>query len=661
MPQNQDVTLTTVLNDRLLVIPDYQRSYAWEKKQLRDLWEDIDLLGPTGTHYAGTLVLRDVLDGNDVRTSMDQEGTTLRHSEVVDGQQRLTTCLILLDRLRRAIGKLPPAVEGAQGTAERLRRVFGMVTVDRAPVPKLQLGQELRTYWVENVLGDHEHAERELLRGQELLGAAAKFFDSKLVATLADADADEQFDRLRDLQKRVTNGLRFLVYEVSSAAEVGTIFETLNERGRPLSELEKTKNYLLYLARHIDDGRAEQLADFINEKWSGIFRNLASLGDAAEDQLMRAHWLATQDPVLKNWRGTASVKTAFDRTRFVSGASRLVPRHDFAAGDDSAWNRLDTEVRGYVHSLHDCSLFLADTIRPREGFQSFDHDVDRARRASEALLNAGSPAVFRPLLLACRLRSPSDGTLYSDLVELTEKYSARVFVIAQRRANAGTSRINRLAYELVHGADPQDVLDRLRATLLLYAPDERVEAVLDDTTENWYSRRGHKYFLYEYETSLLRGGEELQEFGLFTRKSAGGQRTTEHVLPQYPDPGERGACWREVFTQEEREDLTHSLGNLVLTLDNSAYSNHCFHKKRGTALGPGVDGATCYAQGKLHQERELARYEAWTPETITQRQSELKKWALRRWNVEPSSLLSVVELEEDDDFEADLEVSPVTG
>ena len=41
---------------------------------------------------------------------------------------------------------------------------------------------------------------------------------------------------------------RIFVYEVATSTEVGVIFETLNERGRPLSELEKTKNYLLYLA-----------------------------------------------------------------------------------------------------------------------------------------------------------------------------------------------------------------------------------------------------------------------------------------------------------------------------------------------------------------------------------------------------------------------------
>ena len=80
MANTQEVRLPAVISERLLEVPDYQRPYAWRKKQLEDLWEDLDLLGPTGSHYAGTLVLRDVLtpDGS-AKTSYSDDGATLRH------------------------------------------------------------------------------------------------------------------------------------------------------------------------------------------------------------------------------------------------------------------------------------------------------------------------------------------------------------------------------------------------------------------------------------------------------------------------------------------------------------------------------------------------------------------------------------------------------
>ena len=49
----QEVSLPQVVNDRLLEVPDYQRPYAWGPKQLADLWEDLDLLGPVGSTTRG--------------------------------------------------------------------------------------------------------------------------------------------------------------------------------------------------------------------------------------------------------------------------------------------------------------------------------------------------------------------------------------------------------------------------------------------------------------------------------------------------------------------------------------------------------------------------------------------------------------------------------
>jgi uncharacterized protein with ParB-like and HNH nuclease domain len=132
MPAQQETTLTTVVAERLLVVPDYQRPYAWERKQLEDLWEDLDLMGPRGQHYFGTLVLRDVRDDEgEVLTSLDESGSTLRHSELVDGQQRLITCAVLLDRVRRRLVKVAQqGLDGASAMADNLRRAYGTVTID---------------------------------------------------------------------------------------------------------------------------------------------------------------------------------------------------------------------------------------------------------------------------------------------------------------------------------------------------------------------------------------------------------------------------------------------------------------------------------------------------------------------------------------------------
>lgn len=78
----------------------------------------------------------------------------------------------------------------------------------------------------------------------------------------------------------------------------------------------------------------------------------------------------------------------------------------------------------------------------------------------------------------------------------------------------------------------------------------------------------------------------------------------------------------------------HSLGNLVLTYDNSAYGRKCFKEKKGRHLAADMPPVKCYAQAPLRQEQRLALYSEWTPETITARQRELAEWAIRRWSVQ---------------------------
>ncbi len=656
MPQqNQEVRLPAVVGDRLLIVPDYQRPYAWGEKQLSDLWEDLDLLGSvqaagTRPHYAGTLVLRDMPQdppGHGFITSVDDEGNVLRHTEIVDGQQRLTTCFLLLDRVRRRLQALAAAgVEEAGPMAAGLGKRYGFVRVQKAERPRLRLGSEMNDIWIRHVLGDEPHVGPSLLPGQRRLVEARDYFDAKLDEMLADAEDAVRFERLKDLQGRVTHGLGLLVYEVETLADVGVIFETVNERGRGLSNLEKTKNYLLYLARTIQDGRADVLAEKINQAWSEIFQNLARESADMDEQLLRAHWLVTQNPVAREWKQMISIKGHFDRSKYVSGATRIVPDERPAEDQEVAWNRLYEDVLSYVETLRRSSYHLAEMFDEKAEFLAFapGHRLV-VRRRSAALRRSGVVATHRPLLLAARLAHPEDGQFYADLVTAAEVYSARVFVIEQKRTNAGEARLLRLAHDLYLGhRSAADTLTEFYAVLAAYANDDDIKATLGLIDADWYHRRGHKYFLYEYELSKRTHPEELDPLSRFTDQ-AQEQRTTEHILPQRPREDGGGDCWREAFTDEERRMFIHSLGNLVLTYDNSAYSNNCFAVKRGKPASPGEQPTRCYAQAELMQERELAHLEAWTPASIGHRQQRLLAWALERW---PLPVIAVSEPVQDD-------------
>ena len=127
----QLLTLREIFENNLFTIPDYQRGYTWEEKQVGDLLKDIDYLMKDRmalhhyTHFTGTLVLSrsDKLDEGDFH--------------VVDGQQRLTTLVILMRMLREHLPKADlPAFD-----ARYLRR--GEAGSDR---PVLRLNSETHLF-----------------------------------------------------------------------------------------------------------------------------------------------------------------------------------------------------------------------------------------------------------------------------------------------------------------------------------------------------------------------------------------------------------------------------------------------------------------------------------------------------------------------------------
>ncbi|WP_409484322.1 DUF262 domain-containing protein [Arsenicicoccus dermatophilus] len=617
MPNNAK-TLPNVLNGRRFVVPDYQRPYAWEKRQLDELWQDIDLMPDGSKHYTGTLVLKDLDD-----ELVTDAGDTLVACEVVDGQQRLTTCLILLDQLRRALSRLDH--EGARDKAKNLERTYGRVLVNGLPQARLRLGEDLNEHWLHVILGDQQQVKPSLTVGEQRLGNAAAFFAERIGELVAGRSVEEAVGVLQRLQTRVTNGLRFLTYEVEPTSHAGEIFETLNGRGRELTEMEKIKNYLLFLANGLTGQAKEGLAGDINGSWSRIYELLAQQG-ADEDTLLRAHWLALHEPMAKFWKGSVSVKERFARERYVSGTSRLSGQETGSSEGDS--RVLAQEVQRYVRTLEQCAMFTAEFLSRDAGYQAFGgpEATASARRSAARLRRTGVTAAFRPLLFAARLSRPEDGDFYVELLDACERYAARVFIIGQRRSNSGQARLYRLAYELHQGAiEPATVLAEIEALTWYYANDDVVRSGLGPS-QNWYWR-SHKYFLYEYELAQARREDDVPPFETFASGSRKG-RTTEHILPQNPDWD--SAEW-QAFTPEQHKELVHGIGNLALTDDNSSYGRKAFARKKGTRDSQ----VPCYTTSRLVQERELATLSDWTPATLEERRARLEAWALQRWHVEP--------------------------
>ena len=241
-------TLPSIFKGRLLTIPDYQRGYAWDDKQVKEMLKDIDHLIDAGTdmrHYTGTLVLS------------QPENVEQDEYHVVDGQQRLTTLVILLCLLVEYL----PEDERDEFSSNYLRR--GERGSDRSV---LRLNSETRLFF-ERVVMDDGNAANELatLEAHVRLLSARKIIYSWLRNRINSSTSAQA------IKNTVESKLGFLVYAPKEDAETGIMFEVINNRGKALSELEKVKNYLIYCCVKL---QATTLRESINVDWSDILKNL---------------------------------------------------------------------------------------------------------------------------------------------------------------------------------------------------------------------------------------------------------------------------------------------------------------------------------------------------------------------------------------------------
>src|SRR5712691_8499627 len=84
------------------VIPIYQRTYSWTERECSELWDDILRTGSNdavSAHFVGSIVYIE----KDLYQVSSQSPLL-----VIDGQQRLTTVMLILEAVARQVGEAEP-------------------------------------------------------------------------------------------------------------------------------------------------------------------------------------------------------------------------------------------------------------------------------------------------------------------------------------------------------------------------------------------------------------------------------------------------------------------------------------------------------------------------------------------------------------------------
>lgn len=628
---NNVFTLAQIFAGRSFHIPDYQRGYSWEKRNCAELMEDIELLPTNFHHYTGTIVLKP-----SDRHETDFEGNNLQVVDVVDGQQRLTTLTLLLACIAEALEDFPNSKTLSEGI--RKNYLYTRRLEDNQVLYRLTLNRDSRDFFKSQVLGTQDDlAGSQILSHKRLLDARNYFLDYFEEKENSDFAGYEMW--LTQLFRKISTQLKMSHYIVESTSEVGVIFEVMNNRGKDLTELEKVKNYLLYVTSKLELSTRHELEDKINTSWRDTLEYLMQahlVTKAAEDSLLQTHYLIHYHPDRKNFNGSKSIKDLLSLKKYIG-------RHQ----------DLFEAISQYVNTLKNTAIAYADYERPLSNYAFADFQIESekvfVREMNVKVKRLGS-ASFRPMLIACRLKLAGQAKPYLSLLTIAEKYAFRLFKIHGRRSDTGLTSFIKSAYNLIKGAfSIENCISEAISYFAIYSPNWSFQAFWDynKNDNDWYSWSGGlKYLLYEYEIYLAKEHRGHVQFSwdYFDKPD-----TIEHVLPQTPTP-----AWKKLFTKAQIGNCTNDLGNLCLTLNNSVYGNKEFSDKKG-ALNL---GRPCYANSSLYQEREIASWPEWSVESIRERRERITDWARKRWFVElnesSTSSPNLEDIEEDEDLEDDV-------
>ena len=211
--KTQLLSVSKIFTERILRIPDYQRGYAWTEKELRDFWNDLIQLENEKNHYTGVLTLEDVPDS---QVSQWQDDLWIIQSKnyapyyVVDGQQRLTTTIILIQAIIECI---PENTRLNFTTAQEIKKKFIFDTKDEGISRSYLFGYEkdnpsyefLKTQiFLEN--SDSSLPVQETIYTYNLEFAKKYFLKNLKELTL---------ERIETLYRKLTQNFLFNIYAIS--------------------------------------------------------------------------------------------------------------------------------------------------------------------------------------------------------------------------------------------------------------------------------------------------------------------------------------------------------------------------------------------------------------------------------------------------------------
>lgn len=560
-------------------VPRYQREYTWSKSQWENLFDDI-LRNDPG-YFLGSIIC----------INQSTDALAVQQLEVVDGQQRLTTLSLLFaavyDALKNRRDDLDDDQQVELINMKRklvLRRVDDQIRVS----PQVQNSNYSDYRAVLSEVGVISSYAIPLNAGNRRIFRAFRYFKDRLEKlTENQTDAAEITMNFVDKVSQAS----LVKIEVASHADAYILFESLNNRGMPLTAVDLIKNKLLARLEALEPGRI----DYYFGKWNEL---LKYLGDdyTIQERFFRQYYNAFKD----------ELKDIYNVP--VATRSNLIQIHEKLVDRDA---KVFLEKIIYAGKFY--ALFLSrNQDEAITGLEKPLKDLERIQ---------GSPSYLLLLYLMVyqeRLQISSDNL--AEIIEIL----VRFFVRRNLTDTPPTRDLTRLFMAIIEKISDktgneivQIIFDQLVG---VSASDEEFQRKLQGPIYEENSGVTRFILCALEEQSMTR--ETLTDLWRMEGKLF--VWTIEHIFPQGSNIPkswvEMIAAGNEQNAKNYQEVFVHNLGNLTISGFNSALGNKSFEEKRDRQDRQGR--FVGYKNG-LKLNGDLANAETWDVNKIDARSQKL--------------------------------------
>lgn len=510
--------IRNIFKDFWFVIPEYQRSYVWDSDNITDLLDDLWFAfqnKPESEYFLGSLVLRDV------------RNEEFAEYEVLDGQQRLTT-LMMLFAVIRDLSTNPQLIGTYHGLLYQEENVFEGVPERVRIVYKIR--DKVEGFIREFLLLPNGTKQKSALEDKQNEQNLSIQNMANAILTMHSFFKEKPSLEIVKFAQYVVSKIVMIYVSTDNREDAFRLFTILNNRGIPLTNADILKSI-----------------------------NIGAIPDERENKRYALLWEKIESSLGEDFDRFLS----FVRTILVKEKARTNLLEEYE--ENIYYRGLLQKGKETVDLIHKYKQIYDGLIK----FE-FPNLVNEYKNLV-TIMNIGLPSGdWIPPLLHFYYKFGSQ-KIVSFLSKLEYKFSGDW--IAQLSPTERIENMNRIL-KIIDSAQSEDtVLSRND----LFSVDQTMLIMM--LNNEVYGRRFARYVLLKYEYFVSDHTVHLSDYKNIS---------VEHVLPQNPS---HGSEWLRVFSNEDREVWTDRLANLVLISKrkNASLSNLDFSDKKERYLKSRID------------------------------------------------------------------------